>query len=533
MPVRNPARLLAATALAALALCLSPAAQAQIIQTDASFGTAGSVALGSRNSARALDVAVDAKDRPLIASLSIQGTPVLSVQRTTGDGQPDATFGTTNGGLNYAGEVVPLSDVRPTYAQIAVQDTRVIAATNSDTTPGFYVTRLTEEGQVDATFATNGRFHYTTQVGIGGVAVAGNRIYVAISQQEPNRCGIVALTSDGRLDPSFGRGGTATLTTGPSCTATAVVETPKGPVLLATLVREGAPVARSGLLVGFTPAGALRTSFGTGGTVDFDDGELSPSALALWGQRLVATGLVTENGAPQLYLISRTLDGQTDTSFNGSVGLFIEPLPATPTSEPDLAVAGDGSLVVGISASRPPDAFGARAYGLLATAFSPAGKRVVQNGLGEYYFLPLKTTSDALRTYRGSLLASDTRGRVVAGGDTYRDNGGTLRAPALARLLVASATAGEDAPDAPTALTVAPNPLSATARVTLTLEATAAARVTVLDALGRTVAVLADGALPAGETRLRLDAARLPAGVYAVVAEAGGVRTVRRVTVVR
>lgn len=56
---------------------------------------------------------------------------------------------------------------------------------------------------------------------------------------------------------------------------------------------------------------------------------------------------------------------------------------------------------------------------------------------------------------------------------------------------------------------------------------------TVVDALGRTVAVLYDGPLAAGETTLRLDAARLPAGVYAVVVQAGAQRPMTRVTVVR
>ncbi len=80
---------------------------------------------------------------------------------------------------------------------------------------------------------------------------------------------------------------------------------------------------------------------------------------------------------------------------------------------------------------------------------------------------------------------------------------------------------------------MAPNPLARRARASLRLDAPADARVAVLDALGRTVAVNRDGPLAAGETTLSLDAARLPPGVYAVrVASGTGTRSVL-VTVAR
>ncbi len=74
--------------------------------------------------------------------------------------------------------------------------------------------------------------------------------------------------------------------------------------------------------------------------------------------------------------------------------------------------------------------------------------------------------------------------------------------------------AGETAPEAETAgLSVSPNP-SRRPVVTLRLAAPAEATVEVIDALGRVVAVLHRGALPAGETRLAAEA--LPPGAYVV-----------------
>jgi len=95
--------------------------------------------------------------------------------------------------------------------------------------------------------------------------------------------------------------------------------------------------------------------------------------------------------------------------------------------------------------------------------------------------------------------------------------------PFMVRFTGSVATQDAPAGGAPT-LRVAPNPVVGAGAVTLTLAAPApAANVTVHDVLGREVAVLHAGALPAGATRFALVAGVLPAGVYVVraVAPAG------------
>ena len=78
------------------------------------------------------------------------------------------------------------------------------------------------------------------------------------------------------------------------------------------------------------------------------------------------------------------------------------------------------------------------------------------------------------------------------------------------------------------------NPARGTVRAALSLDAPGAARVAVVDAQGRTVAVLIDGALAAGETALAwTPAAGVPAGTYWLVARtAAGTESVA-VTLVR
>ncbi len=63
--------------------------------------------------------------------------------------------------------------------------------------------------------------------------------------------------------------------------------------------------------------------------------------------------------------------------------------------------------------------------------------------------------------------------------------------------------------------------------------ASAHLRLAVFDVLGRRVARLHEGPLGAGEHRLTLDAAGLPAGVYLVRAEVGAQALSARITVMR
>ena len=96
--------------------------------------------------------------------------------------------------------------------------------------------------------------------------------------------------------------------------------------------------------------------------------------------------------------------------------------------------------------------------------------------------------------------------------------------------------ASEGAPEAPdaSALRAAfPNPARAGLTVPYTVAAAGTVRLRVVDVLGRTVAVLADGPQAAGDHEARLDVRALAAGVYALVLEAGDQRATRTVTVVR
>jgi uncharacterized protein (TIGR03790 family) len=78
-----------------------------------------------------------------------------------------------------------------------------------------------------------------------------------------------------------------------------------------------------------------------------------------------------------------------------------------------------------------------------------------------------------------------------------------------------------------------PNPFNPTTSIAVEFPAATSARVTVLDALGRTVAILADGQQPAGRQVLAWNAAALPSGAYICALETAHRRITRRMLLTR
>ena len=82
-------------------------------------------------------------------------------------------------------------------------------------------------------------------------------------------------------------------------------------------------------------------------------------------------------------------------------------------------------------------------------------------------------------------------------------------------------------------LTARPNPVTSTSNFTVTLPTAEDVRVAVYDVTGREVAVLVDGARPAGSHTIQWDASALPSGVYMVRMTAGSELLSQMVSVAR
>jgi hypothetical protein len=78
-----------------------------------------------------------------------------------------------------------------------------------------------------------------------------------------------------------------------------------------------------------------------------------------------------------------------------------------------------------------------------------------------------------------------------------------------------------------------PNPFNPTTVIRFDLTSSHVTRLTVFDVLGREVAVLVDGEMPAGSHSVRFDASGLATGVYLYRLESGGQMHVRRMVLVR
>jgi flagellar hook assembly protein FlgD len=82
-------------------------------------------------------------------------------------------------------------------------------------------------------------------------------------------------------------------------------------------------------------------------------------------------------------------------------------------------------------------------------------------------------------------------------------------------------------------MNVFPNPATDKASVSFSLSATTEASVTVIDGVGRTVAVINNGKLNAGNHTFDIDTKNLTSGIYSVVVNADGGTFTQRLSVVK
>lgn len=510
-----------------LAACLAaPPVSAQIVPDEhyGDFGFAVAAVPGGASVWGA--AAVTADGLPVVAgSQALAGTPsyVGLVARLTASGQPDPSFGAS--GIVLLGDL-PLA-------------------------PGG--TLLSSE-------------LYTVSTLADGRIMAGGRAWVNGADGVLARLEIVVmLTRDGLLDSTFGVGGVARV---PGVSIRRVFETAAGFVLFQ--YDEIAPRRLRRL----HPDGALDTSFGERslpGLIDFGDLAARPDGSLV----VLGTAVATENPEDDrdIGLWALRADGTPDSTFSGD-GILSEDIFAGRDAGVALTMTADGSFLASGSATkqsgtgvvlyrvthdgRPDPSFGFE--GWVWSDVHPTGAPTLP--VVELPGRPFVTPDGSISVLvGGSRLTSglrilgvtesgipDTRyglsgvatvfnsaflsffGSTHAGG-VVLGTGKVGNQLYTVRLVEKRPVADEILPVVAGALTVTPNPSAGDARIALALHAPATTRVCIVDALGRTVATLADGTLGAGEHSFAADG--LAPGVYAVVAEAGDARSVARLTVVR
>ena len=184
---------------------------------------------------------------------------------------------------------------------------------------------------------------------------------------------------------------------------------------------------------------------------------------------------------------------------------------------PDVAAAGDGSALV------VWEALDGSSAGIVRQSVAPDGARRGPEARVNTFTAGAQLSPAA---------AMDAGGDAVVVWESEEQDGDQFGI--YGQRLADAAVPGEPGAPAASSLAVGPNPAGAAgAAVRFTLAAPRRVRLTLVDALGRTVAVLAAGDRAAGEHAARLDTSRLAPGIYVLRLDAGQETAARRVAVVR
>ncbi len=282
---------------------------------------------------------------------------------------------------------------------------------------------------------------------------------------------------------------------------------PDGALVLAAPVEE-APV-------GTVRAAFVAVDLATGDVIeDWDVGFDGPGALGFAGTMLDPDG-TGGPALPTLYL------GGEFESFGGPVGVRSDLLaadPATGAARPWAAtVSGGTAPVLAMASHRTEDGRGVVYAG--GTLFFAGGVRV------ETGVVAFDAVGGARRPYAARvtgvprvMLLSERHGALFVGGSVGLSGTGHRNMAALVPAAPILPTAGEagvaEATRTASLALAGPNPLRSRTALSLSLPEAQAVQASLYDVLGRRVAVLHAGPLPAGVSRINVDASTLPAGVY-------------------
>lgn len=292
---------------------------------DGSFGTGGRV-YTDLGSGSAVDdgywaVALDGNDKIVAAgSGGNDKGPQLLVARHQADGPLDPSFGVAGSGIVQIPDVgdTACSDRRLSSVAVDSASGAIFAAgvvCNAATYVDVAVVKLTGRGELDRSFGTHGGYAIHSP-GVSdeavSILVSGGRVVVASNSDSvftaPDRTterrgvySLIGLTLAGRLDTSFGSGGTVSVDSGPFTDSNGIplgiwmrgaVGGPDGKIVTAGHINGEYSRSRP-LLMRFNANGVLDGSFGQSGRSVWDCVTGRFSAVAVQPDRRIVTGGLT------------------------------------------------------------------------------------------------------------------------------------------------------------------------------------------------------------------------------------------------
>jgi uncharacterized delta-60 repeat protein len=274
---------------------------------DTGFGSAATLGLvttafgADADTAYALLVQRDGKI--VVGGDSYQGTATgvdFALARFDASGALDPTFGDA---ATPGKAVTPLAGNggRDTIYALALQEERIVAAGGEG---DFALARYTANGQLDATFGTNGKVRalYGSVIGAArAVTVASDgKLLVAGNQQHD--FALVRLSATGQLDPTFGGSAAGKVVTPLSVDnddeARGLALDATGKIVVAGWAYEGVTTSGNFALARYASDGLLDPSFGGTGTV------ITPVAAGTKADQATAVLLQIDERIPAVRVVA-------------------------------------------------------------------------------------------------------------------------------------------------------------------------------------------------------------------------------------
>jgi uncharacterized delta-60 repeat protein len=396
---------------------------------DSAFGTGGVAAGGT--DVRLLGTAVQPDGKVVAVGQSgIQANATLLLERFTAAGSLDPSFGT--GGI-VRGPVVPGGLGTGSLGRsVAIQsDGKIVVAgkvTNSDAsgTDGMLVERFNANGSLDSSFGSHGAATALAaqQADADSVAIQPDgKIIVTGSAEAAGsggvtpRVAVARFTAAGALDSSFGTGGASVIDLGAYSVALGAAVQSDGKIVIVGSQAPGLQVPNA-LIARLTPSGALDSSFGTGGAFahQYAIGAANSAFNAVAIQpngRIVAAGAATNGNSGALAVIARfNTNGTADGSF-GTGGVAYR-TSATNTVVSSTIPGATGVVIAGNGDIVAGGTAGSSGLTSIAVwALSTSGAPVAGFGTGG----TAVTSFGGSTTGEGNALAQAPDGTLVVAGD--------------------------------------------------------------------------------------------------------------------
>ena len=283
---------------------------------DSTFGSGGKVTTPFGFTAAGRSVAIQSDGKIVVAGLVGISAIDVAVARYDVDGSLDSTFGTggkvtTDFGANDIGDSVAIQN----DGKIVVAGYTTSGLADSGT-GDFIVARYETDGSLDTTFGTGGKV--TTDFGGGeearSVSIQSNGRIVVAGNSDAAGGGtgsdfaLARYNTDGSLDTTFGTGGKVTTDFAGAETGYEVAAQSDGRIAMAG--HTSSPAGSDFAVARYNSDGSLDTTFGTGGKVTTDFGDVEPGlALVVQSDRKIIVAGLTEGGGDRDFAAARYIAG--------------------------------------------------------------------------------------------------------------------------------------------------------------------------------------------------------------------------------